>query len=457
MLFARLGPIIYRRPDELIAYARNPRKHPERQIVALMASISEFGFNMPILVDGDSQIIAGDARLQAAKRLGLPEVPTISATHLSPAQVKAYRLADNRVAELGLWDMKALAIEIEEIISLDEIEVESIGWSTAELDVLLIAPVNDAGERDPADAQIEPPLQPVARPGDLWLLGQHRLLCGSALDDASWHRLLDGKMAAMSFGDPPFNVKVGGHVSGLGKVKHAEFAMASGEMSQGEFTDFLSTYLAAIKRHLRDGAVIDICMDWRHLRELHAAIDDNQLSLLNICIWNKTNGGMGSLYRSKHEIVAVTKVGTAPHINNVELGKHGRYRTNVWDYAGVNSFGAGRMQDLADHPTVKPVALVADAIRDVTCKGEIVLDPFMGSGTTLLAADRAGRLGYGTEIEPRFVDVAIRRWQELTGGVAVLADTGQSWEGVAAERLLLRDDASGADDIEQGEACHVAA
>ena len=440
MLFARLGPVTYRRPADLVAYKRNARKHPERQQVALEASIRQFGFNAPVLIAVDGEIIAGHARVEAAKRVGLNEIPTISADHLSPAQVKAYRLADNRLPELATWDMDALIVEIEEIISLDEIQVESIGWSSAEMDSLFSQAEPDAKlAADPADQQPSPPVDAVANPGDLWLLGRHRLLCGSALESSSWARLVNGGTAAMIFTDPPYNVPITGHVSGLGKVQHAEFAQASGEMSRDEFTTFLTQSLAAMLPHVVDGAVVDLCMDWRHLRELLAAIDNNALSMLNMCCWNKTNGGMGSLYRSKHELIAIAKKGRAPHINNVELGKHGRYRTNVWDYAGVNSFGASRMKDLADHPTVKPIALVADAIRDVTHQGDIVLDAFMGSGTTLLAAERTGRVGYGTEIEPRYIDVAITRWQQMTGKAATLDGDGRTWAEVAAERRLQLD------------------
>ena len=458
MLFARLGPITYRRPADLVAYKRNARKHPERQLVALEASIRQFGFNAPVLVAVDGEIIAGHARVEAAKRVGLDEIPTISADHLSPAQVKAYRLADNRLPELATWDMDALIVELEEIIALDEIQVESMGWSSAEMDSLFSQAEPDAKlAADPADQQPSPPINAVAKPGDLWLLGRHRLLCGSALEASSWDLLLNGGAAAMIFTDPPYNVPITGHVSGLGKVQHAEFAQASGEMSRDEFTAFLTQFLAAMLPHVVDGGVVDLCMDWRHLRELLAAIDNNALSMLNLCCWNKTNGGMGSLYRSKHELIAIAKKGPAPHINNVELGKHGRYRTNVWDYAGVNSFGASRMQDLADHPTVKPIALVADAIRDVTHQGDIVLDAFMGSGTTLLAAERTGRVGHGTEIEPRYIDVAITRWQQMTGKAATLDGDGRTWTEVAAERLLQNDAQANEAGLDREEVDHVTA
>lgn len=246
---------------------------------------------------------------------------------------------------------------------------------------------------------------------------------------------MDGAVAAMAFTDPPYNVAVNGHICGLGKVKHSEFAMASGEMSEGEFTAFLTDFLAAAAEQVRDGAVLAVCMDWRHLFELQTAARAVGLTLLNMCVWNKSNGGMGSLYRSKHELVLILKKGKAPHTNNVELGKHGRYRTNVWDYAGVNSFGRTRMTDLADHPTVKPVALVADAIRDVTNAGDIVVDAFVGSGTTLLAAERTRRRAYGIELEPRYIDVAIRRWQAMTGLEAVLDATGETYDVTAEARF----------------------
>lgn len=433
----RIGPIEHRQVSSLRRYNNNPRKHPEQQLVKLAASIREFGFAAPVLIDEDSTIIAGEARVEAARRVGMDAVPVIVARHWSAAQIRAYRLADNRLAELASWDTDALAVELAAIIEFDEIDIEILGWETAEIDLVLEGGKAVGQTADPADEQIAPPITPVSRPGDLWQLGPHRLLCGSSLDNDAWFRLLDGETAAMAFTDPPYNVPVSGHVCGLGKVSHAEFAMASGEMSKPEFTGFLATFIGAMLPHLRDGAVLDLCMDWRHMGELLAAIETNDLALLNLCVWNKSNGGMGSLYRSKHELVLIAKKGKAPHTNNVALGRHGRYRTNVWDYAGVNSFGSSRMADLADHPTVKPLLLVADAIRDVTKVGEIVLDAFMGSGTTILAAERTRRRGFGIEIEPGYVDVAIRRWQAMSGHCAVLAGSGQSFAEVAEARATV--------------------
>lgn len=430
----RFGLIEYRQIDTLQNYSNNPRKHPERQLVKLMSSISEFGFAVPALVDENNVIIAGEARIAAAKRLGMREVPIIVAHQWSKAQVRAYRIADNKLAELAIWDDATLAIELSAIIELDEIPIEILGLETAEADLLFDESNGSGDAKDEADEQLEPPVIPVTRKGDIWLLGKHRMLCGSSLEAANWNALLAGETGAMACVDMPFNVPISGHVSGLGKVKHAEFTMASSEMSKPEFTQFLTDAIAAMLPHLKDGAVLQLFMDWRHMGEMLAAIEANGLTLINLCVWNKTNGGMGSLYRSKHELVFIAKKGRAPHTNNVQLGKHGRYRTNVWDYAGINSFGKSRMADLADHPTVKSTALVADAIRDVSHPGEIVLDGFLGSGTAILAAERTKRRCFGIEIEPRYVDVAIRRWEAMTGKQAVLECTGQRFAEVAAER-----------------------
>jgi DNA modification methylase len=434
--FTQLGDIRYRSVAELKRYANNPRRHSDKQLVKLEASIREFGFMVPVLIDRNDEIIAGEARVEAARRARLGEVPTICAEHLSPAQIKAFRLADNKLAELATWDTEALAIEIREIMELGEMSIDILGFDTAEIDVLFDG-MDAVVNADPADVLPELPAQPVSCTGDMWLLGKHRLLVGSSLDGPSWAALMNGGKAVMAFTDPPYNVRVNGHVSGLGKHQHDEFAMASGELDTTQFITFLTTFLGEMTDHLVDGAIADVCIDWRHLPELLQALTNARLSLINLCVWNKNNGGMGSLYRSKHELVLIAKKGKAAHINNVELGKNGRYRTNVWDYAGANSFGATRDADLAAHPTVKPVALVADAIRDVTRHGDIVLDAFMGSGTTLLAAERTGRIARGIEIDPRYVDVAIKRWQTMTGKEACLESSGQSFTEVMAERLLL--------------------
>jgi DNA modification methylase len=428
--------VVLRPLSELEPYTLNARAHPRSQLEKLAASIREFGFLIPILVDREGRIIAGHARAEAARLLGLAKVPTIAIHHLSDAQVRAFRIADNRLAELAEWDEQALAIELKALSELElSFDVEITGFELAEIDIL-IERAEPGGELDEADEipELDEATPPVSQVGDLWLLAEHRLLCADALRPESYARLLDGETAQMVFTDPPYNVPINGHVGGAGKIKHAEFVMASGEMSEGEFTTFLTTVLCNLANRSADGALIYSCMDWRHGYELETAGRKAGLKLLNLCVWNKDNGGMGSFYRSKHELVFVFKHGSAPHINNIELGQYGRYRTNIWDYAGANTLRHGRLEELAMHPTVKPVALVADAIKDCTGRGHIVLDAFAGSGTTLIAAQKTGRVGCALELDPRYVDVAIKRWDRLNPKKAVHAETGLSFDELAATR-----------------------
>ncbi len=267
------------------------------------------------------------------------------------------------------------------------------------------------------------------------MLGKHIVVCGDATDAATYKLLMGDEKAEFVFTDPPYNVKIDGNVSGLGRVKHREFAMASGEMSESQFTTFLSNAYALLCKYSTDGSIHQICMDWRHMREMLAAGDPNYSELKNVCIWNKSNGGMGTFYRSKHEMVFVWKNGSAPHINTFELGQDGRNRTNVWDYDGVNSMREGRMDELAMHPTVKPVAMVVDAIKDCSRRGSLVLDPFCGSGTILIAGEKIGRRVRAIELDPRYVDVAIRRWEQYSGKTAVLAPMGETFDEISESRL----------------------
>ena len=401
-----IRPLSELRPDP-----RNPKNHPAKQIAEIANSIRAFGFLMPMLVDATGMIIVGHGRFAAAQQAGLSAVPTICAAHLSGAQLRLYRIADNKLAERATWDPDRLRIELESLEELD-FDLSLTGFEIPELEAIL-----DPGQSlaDAVDGDTEPEAgPPVSRPGDLWHCGAHRLLCGSALEAASYATVMGEERAAVVFADPPYNVPVNGHVSGLGKARHREFAMASGEMSAAAFTEFLRTTFKHLVAYSADGSIHFQCMDWRHMREMLAAAE-GLYALKNLCVWNKDNGGMGSLYRSKHELVFVFKSGRATHRNNVELGKHGRNRTNVWDYAGMSAFQRDRAADLAAHPTVKPVALVADALRDVSARGEVVIDPFCGSGTTLLAAERTRRKGRGIELDPVYVDVALRRLERLTG------------------------------------------
>ncbi len=407
--------VVYRPPSSLTPDPRNARTHPKRQIEQIVQSIRAFGFTNPILADPDGNLIAGHGRLRAAKEMGLKEVPVITLSGLSEAQKKALRLADNKIALNAGWDTEILKLELAEL-SVPEIDIDLglTGFSPGEIDVVLT-------EADDPDDEVIPavPKAPRVQPGDIWQLGEHRVACGDGRDVAFLERLVGEEQEIdCAFLDPPYNVKINGHVNAVGR--HREFAMASGEMSENEFRAFLADTLGACARVSRDGAVHFVCMDWRHMDDVTASVGEIYDRLLNICVWNKSNAGMGSLYRSKHEMVFVYWVGDAPHTNAVELGKHGRNRTNVWDYASVNSMRGSRREDLALHPTVKPVAMVADAICDVTRQGELVLDIFLGSGTSLIAAERVGRAFRGLDIDPAYVDVAMTRWSEITGKEPVL-------------------------------------
>lgn len=414
----------------LAPYAKNAKKHPDKQVNQIAASMRQFGFISPMIVDERGEIIAGHGRYEAAKLLGLKRVPVIRVENLTPAEIKAYRLADNQLTMNTGFDADLLKIEIRNLIALNpEFELEVIGFETAEIDIL-------SGDQEPEQDAVDniPAIEDgpyVTKPGDIWDLGDHRLFCGDSRDIESFKKLLISETAHMCFTDPPFNVKVDGHVCGAGKIKHAEFVMASGEMTEEEFITFLSVVIALMVQFSQDGSLHYLFMDWRHIHELLSAGRRHYSELKNICVWNKTNGGMGSFYRSKHELVAVFKNGTAPHLNMIELGAHGRYRTNVWDYAGVNQFG--NQDDLKLHPTVKPVALIMDAIKDCTRRGHIVLDPFAGSGSTLIACEKTGRKARCIEYEPKYCDVIIRRWQDLTSKDAVHAETGKIFNQIAQE------------------------
>src|ERR1700680_4398641 len=402
--------VTYRAVAPLMPDPRNARTHPKRQIDQIKASIEAFGFTNPVLADPEGHIIAGHGRLQAARAMGLAELPVITLSGLSESQKRALRIADNKIALNAGWDMEILQLELGELGSIDvDIDLALTGFSTGEIDVILTSPV------DPDDEVIPPvPATPRTKPGDIWILGEHRVGCGDGRDAAFLQRVIgQGARVDAAFLDPPYNVRIGGHAVSAGS--HREFAMASGEMSEADSPSSLTDTRGAAARVSRDGAVHFVCMDWRHMDDVSAVGRTVYGECLNLCVWNKSNAGMGSLYRSKHELVFVYRVGTAPHLNMVELGKHGRNRTNVWDYASVNSLGGSRRQDLSLHPTVKPTGLVADAILDVTRRGDLVLDLFLGSGTTLMAAERTGRRFRGLDIDPAYVDVAIERWSARTG------------------------------------------
>jgi DNA modification methylase len=436
--FGRCLEIVYRRIEELTLDPANPRRHSQKQILQLALSIDRFGFNVPILIDRFGNVIAGDGRLLASKQLGLTEVPTLCLDHLTPAQARAFMIADNRLTEIATWDDRLLAQQLKDLSLLElDFDLEDIGFEMAEID-LRIASLDELpdSENDPADAVPDIPAgSALSKSGDLWELGGHRVLCGNALDRVAFVALLDEQQAAMVFTDPPDNVPIDGHAGGLGAIRHRPFPMGSGEMDRTEFTVFLGGAFGNFAAFSVEGSLHYVCMDWRHLEELMGAARDVYGELKNLCVWVKDNAGMGSLYRSQHEFVFVFKHGRSGHRNNVQLGQFGRNRSNVWRYPGVNSFARSGEEGnlLTLHPTVKPAALVADAILDCSARGDIVLDGFLGSGTTVIAAERTGRRCYGLELDPAHVDTIVRRWQALTGASARHAASGRCFDDLARE------------------------
>jgi DNA modification methylase len=414
--------VVYQEIEHLVPYPRNARVHSKRQIRQIADSINTFGFTNPVLVDRSAMIVAGHGRVEAAKLLGMKQVPTICLDNLSEDQIRAYILADNKLAEKAGWDNAILAIELQHLTSIDlGFDVTLTGFEIGEIDLILQEGKADQSTNEPFEISSGPTITKV---GDIWQLGDHRLICGNALDESVYSALMNGQSADVVFTDPPYNVKIDGNVCGNGAIRHREFAMASGEMTEAEFVRFLSQALGLLERHSKNGSVHFVCMDWRHAGELLTAGKQTYETFLNLCVWAKDNGGMGSFYRSQHELVFVFRKGLESHRNNIQLGKFGRNRTNVWRYPGVNTLSrSGDVGNLlALHPTVKPVAMIADAILDCSAPGDIVLDNFAGVGSTILAAERARRICYAIEIDPVYVDTAVRRWEKQTGRQAVLAE-----------------------------------
>jgi len=401
-----LIPIASLRP-----WGRNARTHSRKQLRQIADSIERFGFTNPVLIDNEKTILAGHGRVEAARLLGMPEVPCLRIETMTPEEKRAYVIADNKLALNAGWDEEILGEELQALMeSYLDFAIELTGFSIPEIDGL-IEGLKPEEPGDPADDVLPDHTPDRCRRGDIWQLGPHRLICGNALDPVDVAILMDGETARMVFTDPPYNVPIQGHVGGSGAIRHREFAMASGEMSSSQFAAFLASAFRNLIDHTVDGSIHFICMDWRHMPEMLAAGEELYTELKNLIIWVKDNGGMGTFYRSRHELVFAFKHGAAPHINAFELGQHGRYRTNVWQYRGVNTLKAGRMDELALHPTVKPVQMIADAIKDVSARGDIVLDLFGGSGSTLIAAHKTGRRAFLCEIDPVYCDRIIHRWE----------------------------------------------
>lgn len=417
------------------------RQHSASQRRKLKNLLQKFGQVAPIIIDANNEIVDGHAVYETLRDLGHDEIAVVVVENRTDAEIRALRLALNRIAEDATWNEKKLKEELQGLVGLG-FDLDLTGFDAVEIDMALTIDdsVNKTAD-DISSADVMPKHGPtIAKPGDIWRLDRHTVGCGDARDKTHFGYLMPGVRAAVAFADPPFNVRIRGHVSGLGQHEHREFPMASGEMTRAEFVTFLSDFLAVMKAQVVDGAILFVCMDWRHAGELLEAAERQCLELKNLCVWVKSNAGMGSFYRSRHELVFVFKHGHAPHQNHFQLGQHGRTRTNVWEYAGVNSFGKDRDELLGAHPTPKPVVMIADALRDVSKRGEYVIDPFLGSGSTLMAAETTGRICVGNELDPAYVDVAIRRWQKATGKTAFHVQTGQSFDEAAqalAEAALI--------------------
>jgi DNA modification methylase len=429
--------IIYRPLDQLKFSPQSPRIHTDKQIRQIARSIEEFGFIVPVLVDHELCVFAGRGRCEAGELIGLKDIPTIALEHLTEPQLQAFRIADNRLTENASWDDKLLAAQLKALSEADlDFSVDITGFEVSEIDLLIedLAPAPTEGP-DPADMVPDVvSAGPISRTGDLWFLGRHRVYCGDSLHEHSFLTLMQDRRAAIVISDPPYNLNVN-KVTGLGSIHHENFSMAAGEMTEREFTDFLVKVCTLLSQNSVNGSIHFLFMDWRHVGEIVTAGKQVYSELKNLCVWTKDNAGMGSLYRSQHELVFVFKNGKGGHQNNIQLGQYGRYRTNVWHYAGINSFARKTDEGnlLEFHPTVKPIGLVADAILDCSARGDVVLDPFLGSGTTVIAAERTGRVCYGIEIDPAYVDTIIRRWQSFTGLTAVHGISGRSFTELEQE------------------------
>ena len=416
-------------PADLIIPARNVRKIEAAHLREVATAISSLGFCDPVLIDERNGVLDGVVRVEAAKLLGLTHIPCIRADHLNASERRLLRMALNRLSEKGSWNLDELKLEFEELI-LEDAPIEITGFSMPEIDQIVIGDEPEAVETGPLAP--EPDAKPIVLVGDIFAMGEHRIICGDSTDPAVLEVLMsDNNKARLILTDEPYNVPVAGHVtSGV----HREFLMASGEMTDAEFRAFNTAWIGASLGHLRDGGLFATFIDWRGYPAVIAAALQLGLNPFNLVVWAKTNAGMGSLYRSQHELLPLYKKGKTPHTNNIELGKHGRWRSNHWTYPGASSIGSDARRGLQDHPTVKPVAMLEDALLDLTHRGDVVLDPFLGSGSMVIAAEKSGRQCRGVELDPLYVDVIVRRYENITGKSAIVRGTGETFEELASRR-----------------------
>lgn len=419
-----------RKLASLLDFPDNPNRHSRRQLAKLAKIMGKVGFIGVIVINGKGYILAGHARRQAALMAGLKEVDCVVVDHLTDAEERSFLLADNRIGLDATADIQLVSLQLDKILAAEpDFDLSLTGHDADELDrIVLSLNPEDTGPTAREDALPEVQDGPtVSKPGDLIRLDRHFIYCGDSRDLQSFIIVMAGEVAAMVISDAPYNVRVS-TIGGSGKIKHREFAMGSGEMTREEFTSFLKTVFAHLVRFSTDGSIHYQFIDWRHLGEMQAAGESVYSELKNVCVWDKGVGGMSTYYRSRHEMVFVWKAGTAPHINNFGLGDKGRYRTNVWTYRGLNTGGASRLEELALHPTAKPVQMLADAMLDCSVRNSIILDPFGGSGASLVAAEKTGRRARVIELDPVYVDRMVRRWEKYTREDAVFVDNGETFD-----------------------------
>ncbi|WP_294622068.1 DNA modification methylase [uncultured Roseovarius sp.] len=424
--------ITYRRTDELKASKHQVRQVKPKHVKRAARSIERFGFCEPVLVNGD-EVVDGHVRLKAALELGLENIPTIDVSHLDDDEIRLVRIALNKIQEQGTWDDFALKLEFAYQLEINT-NLSVTGFDAWEIDAVLeIGEAVEGGDDGDQVVQLpDPNASSVSQTGDLWQLGKHLILCGNARSKPDVTTLVNGKPISMCFTDVPFNVPNKGHVTS--SSHHPEFLEAHGELSSPGYEDFLALTLGHASEALKPGGLLYTFIDWRHTKELSAALERIGLEQIQLCVWVKDHPGMGSFYRSQHELVYVVKKPGAAHCNNIMLGAHGRNRSNVWQFPGATGGKTDDADDFKSHPTVKPLKLIDEALLDVTGAGDVVLDPFLGSGSTLLAAERMQRRCLGLEISPAYVDLAIRRWQAMTGEEAVHVESGKTYDERAVEQ-----------------------
>jgi DNA modification methylase len=421
--------------------AREGSRHPKKQIEKAQKFLAAHE-QIPLVYAGpDGEILFGEEIWLALNANGATEVDAVIVNDKSSDELKMIRLALHRIPQDSKWDDENVRLVLEELVRVD-FDLDLTGFDAPEIDNYLNLDLPKANVEETGTDIPPVDTNPVSTPGSIWELSQHRIGCGSATDLAFARRVLNGQTAAACFTDPPYNIKVAGFISGKGRHRHREFVQGAGELSDDKYFGLLRNALSVLKASCSSGALIYVCIDWRHVMEMTVAGRACGMPLYQIITWVKSNAGMGGIYRNQSEFICVFRAGEDTPLDNVELGRRGRNRTNVWNYAGMSSFGKERDSLLGLHPTVKPVAMIADALRDVTKRGDVVLDTFSGSGSTLMAAEETGRICCSVELDPLYVDVAIRRWQNATGKDAVLLETGESFNALAQRCLAAPSEAT---------------